>query len=256
MRPEGFDRNLGPGGLEVRTVLGGQVRAEDDEKMRIRGLGSPYNAPTRIQGWFDEWDEQVAVGAWTDTIARDDVRSMFNHNPDQLLGRTTAGTLDLWEEPEGLWYEVEINPDDPAAVGVWAKVDRGDVTGSSVWFLVEKESWEQPSDDNDLEVPLRTIERAKLFEVGPVTFPAFPQTTAGARALDAALCAAGLTKPATRARWACELTALPTDLATEKLTELFRRNKTADLPTAEGAVQGRPRLDVARRILETKENLP
>lgn len=222
-RPEGFERNLGPGGLEVRTMLGGEVRASDSEP-RIEGLGSPYDSPTRISGFFSEWDEQVASGAWTDTIASDDIRSMFNHDPNFVLGRTSAGTLTLNDTDEGLRYSVDINPDDPNAMSVHAKVARGDVTGSSVWFVVSEEKWTFPDDNNDLEVPMRTILKANLFEVGPVTFPAFPQTTAGARALDGALRAGGITRPSSRAKWAYELSLHPEE-AEARILELFRRNQ-------------------------------
>ncbi|MFA5635433.1 MAG: HK97 family phage prohead protease [Anaerovoracaceae bacterium] len=217
-----FAAEMGPGGLEVRgyaqDVMGG------DDTPVIAGIGSPYDASTRIQGWDEEWDEIVAPGAWTATISKPDVDVIctFNHNVDNLLGRTSAGTLALDESDAGLLYAAQINKDDPAAMGVHARVARRDLSGSSVWFRVVKDQWEEPSEDNDLEVPLRTILAADLYEVGPVTFPAFPQTTSEAASfrtfgidrqtltrMDQSLTAAGITRHQSQAAYAARFLALP-----------------------------------------------
>lgn len=200
--PNGFTREQGPGGLEARLAPV-EVRAADDDDLGIQGFGSVADQTTTIEGMFTDWDEEVAAGAWTKTIREADVRSMFNHDTNQLLGRTSAGTLRLTEPGGALWYDVDINRDDPMAVGVHAKVARGDVDGSSVWFRVVRQEWTYPSEQNDLERPLRRILEAQLFEVGPVTFPAFKQTTSQARSLsavDSVLRSAGLTSAAKRAR--------------------------------------------------------
>lgn len=200
--PKGFQREQGPGGLEARMATI-EVRAADDDAPGIQGYGSVAEQATTIEGYFSDWDEEVAAGAWTQTIKTGDIRSMFNHDTNQLLGRTSAGTLRLKEEDEGLWYDVDINTDDPMAMGVHAKVARGDVDGSSVWFRVVRQEWTYPNDQNDLERPKRRILEAQLFEVGPVTFPAFEQTTSQARSLspmDAVLRSAGLDSAAKRAR--------------------------------------------------------
>lgn len=176
-----FRNEQGPGGLEARGYVT-EVRANSGETPQISGLGSVYGQTTRIGGFFFEWDEEVATGAWKNTISRKDadIRSMFNHNTDRLLGRTTVDTLRLEDTKAGLQYEVDINADDPNAMSVHAQVARGDVSGASVWFRVTSETWDEPTDDNDLEVPKRTIQEAELFEVGPVTMPAFEQTSAEA----------------------------------------------------------------------------
>lgn len=200
--PDGFVREQGPGGLEARMAPV-EVRAEGDDDLGIQGFGSVAEQTTTIEGYFTDWDEEVAAGAWAKTIREADVRSMFNHDTNQLLGRTSAGTLRLDEQDEGLWYDVDINADDPMAIGVHAKVARGDVDGSSVWFRVVRQEWTYPNEQNDLERPKRRILEAQLFEVGPVTFPAFKQTTSQARSLsavDAVLRSAGLGSAAKRAR--------------------------------------------------------
>lgn len=223
--PEGFERELGPGGLEGRTVAGKErleTRAAGDGAKSITGYGSVTNQRTTISGWFDEWDEEVAEGAWTKTIAEADIRSMFNHNTERLLGRTKSNTLRLSEDPTGLLYDVDINPDDPNALSVYAQVERGDVDGSSVWFRVIRQEWLMPTEDNGLERELRRILEAELIETGPVVFPAFVQTTATARNLgvvDVALRAAGF-DASKRARTAFDLLSDPSSLEGE-LRSLF-----------------------------------
>jgi HK97 family phage prohead protease len=224
--PEGFERELGPGGLEQRTVAADRTEARaatDQTGPIVAGLGSVYGQTTTIPGFFSDWDEEVVAGAWTETIKTGDIRSMMNHDTNWLLGRTTSGSLRLTDTADGLHYEIDINPDDPNAMTVHARVARGDISGSSVWFRVIKERWTEPTDSNGLERPLRQILQARLFEVGPVVFPAFPQTTSAARTLDGVLRAAGVTNDTRRAEVAFEILSDP-DRAEPRIRELFARN--------------------------------
>ena len=125
---------------------------------------------------------RIAPGALSATIARDDVRALWNHNPDAVLGRKTAGTLALSEDARGLRYTVQLNGDDPIAAGVAARIKRRDVTGSSFWFAVDNpddEEWEPPATRGGL--PLRTLKRLRLVDVSPVTFPAYPTASVTVR---------------------------------------------------------------------------
>lgn len=182
-RPTWLAQEQGPDGIEVRALARTPAtRASDDDSPPvIEGYGAVTGVITTIEGWFSTWDEQVASGAFANAIDGD-VRSMFNHDTNWLLGRTAAGSLRLSEDDTGLLYSVDINPGDADAMAVYARVKRGDVSGSSIWFYVAAESWQYPSDDNDLERPLRTItDVSPLVETGPVVFPAFTTTTAAAR---------------------------------------------------------------------------
>lgn len=227
--PDEFRRQLGPGGLESRTIAKTRhpvlTRAGDDDSgLGIEGFGSVSGQATTL-GTYYQWDEIVEPGAWAESIKTGDIRCMKNHDTNWLLGRTASGTLTLEDRDEGLWYSVDINPDDPAAVGTHAQVARGDIDGSSVWFRVVREEWTEPTDDNALERPQRRILEGMLFETGPVVFPAFEQTTAAARSLaplDAALRAAGV-KDTRRARLASDLIADPEGVEDE-LRTLFARS--------------------------------
>jgi hypothetical protein len=264
---ERFAQELGPGGLEARGYTSTvEARDADSAPMIISGIGSPYDQSSRIEGWFEEWDEIVAPGAWRSAITRPDadIISTFNHDINNLIART-PDTLTLNDPEKGLVYEAVVNPDDPNAVGIHARVARRDVTGSSVWFRVEKDQWEEPSEDNDLEVPVRTILRADLFEVGPVVFPAFPQTTSEAsaaafrhlgykqpalHAMDGSLTAAGITRHASRAAYAFRFLADPE----KEIRDLFLkapdlRDRVCDLERAAAAAESaQPHVDLARSL--------
>lgn len=144
----------------------------------IVGYGAIFNVETVIGGLYRE---RILPGAFRDSLRADDVRASFNHNLDNLLGRKSAGTLKLSEDTKGLKYVITINEKDPNALSVAAKIARGDVSGSSFWFAPlsdDDEEWEGGGGPGML--PLRTMKRVKLIEVGPVALPAYQQTTANA----------------------------------------------------------------------------
>lgn len=169
-----------PEGIETR-FLRLEVRAEKraDEKPVIKGQAAIFNQETVISGYFRE---QIKPGAFQRVLSDSpDTIGCFNHDWNVVLGRTTAGTLTLQETPNGLDYVIEVNPDDPEAMSVYAKVARGDVSQSSFAFTVGVEEWTYPQ-ENSKDLPLRTItEISELYDVCPATFGAYPQTSAAVR---------------------------------------------------------------------------
>lgn len=163
---------------ERRTYAGTVETREEGERRSLQGYAAVFDVPTVIMGLFEE---RVAPGAFTDAIGRDDVRALFNHDPNLVLGRSSAGTLRLTQDDQGLRYDI-TPPDTTTGRDVSALVSRGDVQGSSFSFDVEAQSWDYPKG----ALPVRTITRAKLYDVGPVTFPAYEQTTVSARCQQAA----------------------------------------------------------------------
>jgi HK97 family phage prohead protease len=110
-------------------------------------------------------------------LGEDDARSVWNHNNDYVLGRVKAGTLELGEDERGL--AVVIRPPDTQ----WARdfvtsIDRGDVDQMSFAFQVVREDWQMVGG-----MAVRELIEVRLYEVSPVTFPAYPQTEIGVRAL-------------------------------------------------------------------------
>lgn len=165
--------------IERRFLTITQRAAGDDNKPVIEGDAAVFDQETVIGSWFRE---KIAAGAFTRVLSeKPDVVAAFNHNWDIVLGRTTAGTLSLEEKKESLFYSVDINPNDPDAMGVYQRVKRGDVSQASFAFTVRVEEWEKPQ-ENSKELPLRTItEVDALYDVGPCTFGAYPEASAQAR---------------------------------------------------------------------------
>ena len=126
--------------------------------------------------------ERIMPGAFDQAIAnRDDTRALFNHNPDNLLARYPSGDLRLSVDEVGLRYEFDADMNDPDHARVLAKLDRGDLTGSSFAFVAERAEWIE-----DKGVDIRMVQSVRLFDVGPVTYPAYDASTAAARNADGA----------------------------------------------------------------------
>jgi HK97 family phage prohead protease len=105
-----------------------------------------------------------------------DVIATFNHNPDMLLGRRSAGTLRLSCDHAGLRYEIDP-PDTQAARDLTSLMERGDVGGSSFGFKCRRDRW---SKDGDCTI--RMLEDVRIEDVGPVSQPAYAGASAGLRA--------------------------------------------------------------------------
>ncbi len=159
-----------------------EARARDNALPTLRGYAAVFGEETVIGGYFRE---VIEPGAFDEALARpDDVRAQFNHDSNKLLGRTTADTLRLSVDPVGLAYEIDL-PETSYARDLAESVARQDVSQSSFMFEVTGETWEYPPRSSG-ELPLRRVANVKLYDVAPVTFPAYEGTSVSARALDLA----------------------------------------------------------------------
>lgn len=170
------------GTVEIRA-------AAADEPKKIEGYAAIFNSPTSIGGWFME---QIAPGAFAGALSGD-VRALFNHDENLVLGRTTNGTLQLAEDTRGLRYSIDP-PDTQVARDLMTSIERGDVSQSSFAFICIRDEWDY-SDD----MAVRTVLECELFDVSPVTYPAYDDTAVGLRSLEAAR-AAGIITPRDFAR--------------------------------------------------------
>lgn len=139
---------------------------------------------TEFRLWSD-LVERIAPGAFDRALREGhDVRALVNHNPDSLLGRTEAGTLKLDKDKRGLTYVIQP-PDTMLGRDTITSINRGDMTGSSFAFSIFKETFEDvPDDPDDPESRMTTIvtvEDLKLFDISPVTYPAYEASDAGTR---------------------------------------------------------------------------
>lgn len=153
-----------------------EIRAERDDEaktIKISGLGSVTGKSYRVL----DFDEQIAPTAFDKTLRENpDIRGMFNHNPDLLLGRTKSGSMRVWVDERGLRYSIEGNAERQVVRDVALLIEGGDVDGSSIQFYVprNKDSWDWEAQPR----PKRTISEVVLVETGPVVMPASRMTTA------------------------------------------------------------------------------
>jgi HK97 family phage prohead protease len=150
-----------------RRAFGFEVRA-DGEKPVMSGHAAMFGQEADIMGVFRE---RIDSGAFKTAIGRDDVRALWNHNPDYVLGRNKAGTLQLKEDETGLAVEIDP-PDTQWARDLMVSMKRGDVSQMSFGFRVTDQSWERVAG----KLPLRIIRGVELFDVSPVTYPAYEGT--------------------------------------------------------------------------------
>lgn len=124
--------------------------------------------------------ESIRQGAFSDSISGD-VRALYNHNQDIVLGRTSAGTLELKEDSRGLWGRIKINCDDTEAMNAYSRIQRGDITQCSFGFDVEEEATES-RDDGSIHWTILKVN--PLYEISPCVFPAYQETNISARSRD------------------------------------------------------------------------
>lgn len=163
---EGGERRYFTNKLEVR---------EADGQQYFEGYSVRFNSPTDL-GAFSE---EIAPEAFSH-LQDQDIRCLFNHDENRVLGRTTSGTCQVWTEADGQKYRSLYNPNDPDHVAAMEKVKRGDVDQSSFGFIAEEDEWTKRDGK-----PHRRITRMKAqFDVSPVTYPAYADTTVAQRSLN------------------------------------------------------------------------
>lgn len=149
--------------LEVREAPGGGAG--------LAGYAAMFNELSVDLGG---WREIIMPGAFRDAIVEADVRALWQHNAEFVLGRTTNGTLRLAEDETGLRVEIDM-PATSWAADALVNLRRGDVDQMSFGFQVPPggDTWRELDD-----YWLRTVWRVDpLYEVSPVTFAAYPQTS-------------------------------------------------------------------------------
>lgn len=167
--------------IERRTFALDEMRIEarEDGAQRIIGHAAMFNALSEDLGGFRE---QIAPGAFEEAIETDDIRALFNHDPNHVLGRNRAKTLILSEDQRGLAIEI-IPPDTQLARDLMTSMQRGDITQMSFGFSVRPNGENWAKDDEGRHI--RTLTKVRLFDVSPVTYPAYPQTDVAVRSMDA-----------------------------------------------------------------------
>jgi uncharacterized protein len=163
--------------IERRNIELIEFRLVEDEnkKPKIEGHAAVFNKLSEPMWGFRE---KISPGAFKNSITSDDVRALFNHDPNYVLGRNKAKTLTLEEDERGLFIQIDP-PDAQWARDLQESIRRGDISQMSFGFVTIKDSWEYKKEGKGETI--RTLEEVKLFDVSPVTYPAYPQTTVKVR---------------------------------------------------------------------------
>lgn len=151
-----------------------QTRSDDNDDLYVEGYFAVYGD---IYNVWEGATESIAPGAFNESISGD-VRALYNHDDSLILGRTSAGTLELKDDSHGLWGRIKINRNDSDAMNAYERIKRGDVTGCSFGFNIESEETEY-RDDGTVHWTITKVN--PLYEVSPCVFPAYGATNVSAR---------------------------------------------------------------------------
>lgn len=161
---------------EIRTVSAEmRIMDADGAPVKIMGHAALFDTLSEDLGGFRE---KIKRSAFTQAILTDDVRALFNHDPNMVLGRNRAGTLHLTEDERGLAFVIDP-PDTSFARDLVISLRRGDVSQMSFGFQTVTDTWDMMDGET-----IRTLIEVRLFDVSPVTYPAYPQTEAALRSLE------------------------------------------------------------------------
>lgn len=174
--------------VETRTFHVKEFRATTkDDKTVLEGLASVFNEYSQDLGGFVE----IIEPGFFDEVMENDVRSLMNHDPNYVLGRTKSGTLEIEQREDGLFQRTYPPVVEPEAAQ-WAKdlmvsIRRGDIDQMSFAFIV-KATYRGDAVDGDEWYVLgdKIIRRLKkggakeLLDVSIVTYPAYLQTNVSA----------------------------------------------------------------------------
>jgi len=173
-----MDKNMERRSVTLRELRINDITEGENSEPQIIGYASVFDSWSEELGGCFPFREKVLPGAFAESIVHDDIRALFNHDPNYVLGRNKSGTLELAEDQKGLL--VKITPPDTG----WAKdllvsIKRGDITQMSFGFIVLEDIWQESEG-----VDIRELLKVKLFDVSPVTFPAYSQTEVGVRSME------------------------------------------------------------------------
>jgi len=155
----------------------------------IRGYAAKFNTLSEVMPMKDTdgktvyFREQLMPGCFSAAIAVSDCRSLFNHDPNLIMGRTLAGTLRIKEDDVGLAFENDP-PDTSYSRDLQVSMQRGDISQCSFGFTVSDkgDSWERDSANPGQFI--RSINSiARLYDASPVTYPAYVDTSCALRSM-------------------------------------------------------------------------
>lgn len=166
-----------PSKIEIRAA------ENEDGKRTIAGTIKYDTDSADFIDWYgDTWVEQIASGAFSESLKTRDVVGLWSHDTAQVLGNTKSGTLRITDTEKELRFELDI-PNTTVGNDAWELIQRGDIDGVSFGMVVTKDKWSTEERDGK-KIYKRTVLSAELYEISPVAFPAYPSNEVSARSLD------------------------------------------------------------------------
>lgn len=166
-----------PKDIERRAIAEIRVETRADGQEVIVGHAAVFNKLSLDLGGFRE---KIERGAFAKTLKDgDDVRALVNHDSSLIIGRRSIKTLELVEDKTGLAVEI-VPPDTQTGRDTLELIRTGHLDGMSFGFRTRGDKWETVNSEE-----IRTLTDVELLDVGPVTFPAYPDTSVAVRCLEA-----------------------------------------------------------------------
>jgi len=233
---------------------------DDGDGLTLDGYGAVFGSPTRIDSWEGTFDEEIARGAFKKSLKERTPVLQFDHGRHPMVGSIPLGSFEsLREDEQGLHVLARLHDNwlvQPVRDAIKSKA----IPGMSFRFSVVKDEWRtqdgglvKPEDvqrllwksdaANPATVLKRTLKEVRLFEVGPVVFPAYADTSVGVRSRELATL---LTDPQARAELARALVGTPSESSeAEGASDEERAARTAEEPPE--ALHGKPVPSAAAR---------
>ncbi len=162
--------------IEKRNFPTNMEYREDGDDKTLIGVasvtGTYYN-----MGWYEE---KIEKGAFEHALVDSDTRCLKNHSIHHLLGRRSSNTLIIEEKRDGLHYKC-ILPDTQVGIDTGKELERGDLKESSFAFTIDESDWREEKEGDEVKYYFDIKKIGYLYDVGPVTYPANPEASAGIR---------------------------------------------------------------------------
>lgn len=162
--------------FEKRSLVGLE-RVNNEDPMIVEGYAAVFNSWSNDLGGFVE---RIDPKAFEGVLGQRDVRALVDHNWEKVLGRESAGTLELSVDERGLKYKINL-PDTTLGRDLSVLIKRGDIQENSFAFTVRDDKWEE-REDGSYERTITQVDN--LFEVSIVSLPAYNDAKIALRTLD------------------------------------------------------------------------
>jgi HK97 family phage prohead protease len=159
-------------GIDLRAV-------SSDGKMTIKGRPAVYGSLSKNLGGFRE---VLLRGCFDESLDDPEIYATFNHDDSKIIGRVSAGTLQVSSDSIGLTMRCEL-PNNTVGKDLHESIKRGDITKMSFGMYVQDDAWDVAEDERGQKFERRSVKKARIFEVSPVTTPAYDASSVSARSL-------------------------------------------------------------------------